>query len=242
MTFLLALVASFIVASAGNASQDGVLEIHYEGFTVWVDCGMRSPVLFHYVAEADGGSLPRASGYAIDPEVPLKCQPTSTDTFQSVLERAAPRYDVGHMVPANHFDHSETAITQTNFWTNLQPQTASMNRGAWLETEFIIECLRDETAVEVWGGPIWAGNAHDDYFHASHSVRTPSAFWKVAIRSDNREAQAWIIPNGEAPAISLDQWLVSVWQIEVLTGQGFDVADRAARPDHSWAHQAACHS
>ena len=102
---------------------------------------------------------------------------------------------MGHQVPANHFDGSQTAISQTNFITNILPQTSSMNQGAWKRTEDIIECLRDKVILEVWGGPIWGDNPADDFFVTTHGVTTPDAFWKVVIRTDNREAIAWIIDN-----------------------------------------------
>ena len=243
VTFLAACATSAPMASTQELRAPGgeaFLEINYEGFTVWIDCERRSAVTFHYVADVDTGNEPRHSSYDIDPNVDRDCQTFSTDTFQSVLPEGAPSYDVGHQAPANHFDGSAEAIRETNFWTNLLPQTASMNRGAWLETEFIIECLRDETPVEVWGGPVWAGHAPDEYFRESHGMETPSAYWKIAIRTDTREAQAWLIPNGPAPARSLDQWLQPVSTIEALTRLEFDVADRELRPASSWAYDRDC--
>lgn len=220
-----------------------ILEIRYEGFTTWVDCDRRGPVLFHYVTEPDSGNFGRHANYFFDAAVPPRCQSLSRETFQSVLTAnniVGVFYDVGHQAPANHFDGSPTAIRETNHWTNLLPQTASMNRGAWLETEHIIECLRDLVDLEVWGGPVWGSNFEDDYFVDSHGVRTPAAFWKVVIRTDNRDAMAWVIPNGLAPRSSLDMWIESVATIERLTGLTFDVADRELEPASSWQRTPGC--
>jgi endonuclease G len=216
-----------------NTASAEILQLNYEGFTVWVDCDRRGPILFHYMAQADSGSFPRHSSYYRDPNVPVRCQSTDTGTFGH-------GYDVGHQVPANHFDGSEVAILQTNFWTNLLPQTASMNRGAWLQTEYIIECLRDEVPLEVWGGPIWGENPADDYFTTSHGIATPDAFWKVAIRTDNREAMAWVVPNGPAPGSSLNKWLVSIATIEAATGLPFDAVQEDVVPSASWERPAGC--
>lgn len=226
--------------AAGDAANAQIVEVDYSDFKVWVDCGLRSAVMFHYVLGADEGNEERHSGYEIDESFNRDCQALSTGTFQRHVPDGAPSYDVGHQAPANHFDGSAGDIRRTNLWTNLLPQTASMNRGAWLETEYIIECLRDETEVEVWGGAIWAGAADDDHFLVSHGMPTPSAFWKVAIRTDSREAQAWLIPNGEAPASSLDEWLVPVRLIETVTGQPFEVADRHIAPAQSWPYERSC--
>jgi len=58
--------------------------------------------------------------------VPKRCQHTSATAYT----HAPVRYDSGHLVPANHLDASPTAITQSNYMTNVVPQAATMNRGA----------------------------------------------------------------------------------------------------------------
>ena len=40
--------------------------------------------------------------------------------------------------------------------TNILPQTDKMNRGAWLESEMLIECARDEEALRIIGGAIFS--------------------------------------------------------------------------------------
>ncbi len=232
--------AAFGIALSIGSAPAEILELQYEGFTTWVDCDRRGPVLFHYVAERDVGTLPRQSDYAVDTNVEARCQSKSNETFQSVITEPGIEYDVGHQAPANHFDHSLNAIAQTNFWTNLLPQTKSMNRGAWLATEEIIECVRDEVSLEVWGGPIWGSNFDDDLFVESHGVQTPAAFWKVVIRTDDREAIAWIVPNGAAPRNTLDQWIESVSVVEKITGQIFEAVNKDSRPIKSWEKPAGC--
>lgn len=212
-----AAAVSFAWAATEVPADAQIIEVDYSDFPVWVDSGLRSAAMFHYVLGADQGHEDRHSGYEIDESFNRDCQALSTGTFQRHVPEGAPSYDVGHQAPANHFDGSKDDIRRTNYWTNLLPQTASMNRGAWLETEKIIECLRDETEVEVWGGATRAGTADDDHFLESHGMPTPSAFWKIAIRVDDRRAQAWLIPNGEAPGSSIDEWLVPVKMIEVVT-------------------------
>ena len=234
------LIVALTLLASPSIAQTRLVERLFDGFTLWVDCDLRAAVAFFYLAEADSGSHTRHGSYLADPEVSADCQSLETGTFQAHVPVGAPAYDVGHQVPANHFDGSEEAIRETNYWTNLLPQTASMNRGAWRLTEDIIECLRDEVPTEVWGGAIWAGNVQDDYFIESHGIPTPSAFWKVIIRTDNREAQAWIIPNGEAPRGSLDNWLQSVATIESITGMTFDVSDRSTVPEASWSYPRSC--
>ncbi len=174
-----------------------VLKLDYEGFTVWVDCSKRGAVMFQYTTDKDGGSFKRKSSFTLDPGVPAHCQQRSGKTYK----HSGVRYDRGHLVPANHFDHSKTAIAQTNFMTNILPQAANMNRGAWLLTEEIVECYRDIEPLKVIGGVIWGNDPSDDFWLNSHGVATPDAYWKVVIAGER--VIAWIVPNSpDAKSVS----------------------------------------
>lgn len=92
---------------------------------------------------------------------------------------------------------------------------------------------------------IWGDNPNDDYFVASHGVQTPDAFWKVVIRGtgEDERAIAWIIPNiPEATLKDVDRYLVSVDEIERVTGEKIPVADYAKhdRPERSWSIPIGC--
>ena len=202
---------------------DNILKLDYSGFTVWLDCSKRGAIRYQYVAQHDTGNLKRYDKFSLDPKVPKECQQYSSKTYGL-------KYDRGHQVPANHMDNSEVSIRQTNYMTNILPQAANMNRGAWLQTEKITECYRDIAELLVIGGVIWGNNDADDYFLQSHGVKTPDAYWKVIIRGTGADerAIAWIVPNSQdATAKRLDKYLVSVDDIENAIGEKIPVADYA---------------
>jgi endonuclease G len=219
--------------------RDGnILRLDYEGFTVWLDCNRRGAVKFRYNAQRDTGNAKRAKSFYLDPNVPQECQQTSAKAYGK-------RYDRGHLVPANHLDHSKIAIKQSNTMTNILPQAANMNRGAWLLTEEIVECYRDIDELLVIGGVIWGDNPKDDYFVKSHGVKTPDAFWKVIVRGigQDERAIAWIIPNSqEAKRGQLDRYLVTVDEIERVTGETIPAADyvKHDKPSSSWMIPRGC--
>jgi endonuclease G, mitochondrial len=213
------------------------LLLEYEGFSVWLDCEKRAPVKFEYIARRDGGNVKRKSRFYIDNTVPTECQQTSVKSYRKKGER----YDRGHMVPANHFDHSPSAIKETNFITNILPQAANMNRGAWLRTEMITECQREIEDLTVIGGVVWGNNKKDDFFFETHGIETPSAFWKVIITEDR--AIAWLVPNSKSASWKrLDNYLVDIDTIEILTGETFPIDDslRFTRQNESWALPEGC--
>jgi endonuclease G, mitochondrial len=214
LRFLLLLTLSLPVHA------DDIHRLNYEGFTIWVDCDKHGAVKFQYNAQRDTGSFKRKKSFYYDPDLPKSCQQSSTKSYQSIGQR----YDRGHLVPANHLDYSEVAITQSNYMTNILPQASNMNRGAWLLTEKITECYRDIDELLIIGGVIWGDNSEDDFYVKSHGVKTPDAFWKVIIRNDR--VIAWIVPNSSvATRKRLDDYLVTVTDIERLTGESIPVAD-----------------
>jgi endonuclease G len=217
---------------------ENILKLDYEGFMVWLDCERHGAVKFQYNAQHDMGSEARASSFRMDPDVPRECQQRSAAAYGN-------GYDRGHQVPANHLDASPVAIRQGNFMTNILPQVSQMNRGAWLLTEEIVECYRDIDELLVIGGVIWGNNPDDDYFLQSHGVATPDAFWKVIIRGtgEDERAIAWIVPNStEATKRNLDRYLVTIDEIERLTGEKIPVADYAKhdKPSASWMIPSGC--
>lgn len=215
-----------------------VIKVDYDGFSVWLDCKQHGAIKFQYNAQHDTGNFPRAKKFSLDPKVPANCQQITANAYGH-------HYDRGHLVPANHLDASSSAIKATNNMTNILPQAANMNRGAWLVTEEITECYRDISELLVIGGVIWGNDATDDFFVTSHGIKTPDAFWKVIVRGSGQDEQAiaWIVPNSQdATRNKIDHYLVTVRDIESLTGEKIPVADyiKDTKPSASWMIPIGC--
>jgi endonuclease G len=149
-------------------------------------------------------------------------------------------------VPANHLDYSEVAIRQSNYMTNILPQTQTLNRGAWLRSENIIECYRDTEELLVLGGALWTSTKagrKNDHFVGSHNIRTPEQFWKVIIRGDG-ETIAWLMPNDATAATkNLDLFLIKPAQLLLKTKVKLPEVPKAwqkKKPKTSWPIPAGC--
>jgi endonuclease G len=233
--FLCALTIGLI--SSLELAYAEVIQRDFDGFSIWIDCERDGAIRFEYTVVADNGSLDRLPTFTIDAGLPTGCGQTSSATYSG----APAGYDRGHLVPANHLDHLEDGIRQSNIMTNILPQAKNMNRGAWLKTEEIIECYRDLKNLRVVGGVIWGFNPHDDYFLGTHSVATPDYFWKVIISAD--DVIAWIVPNSqEATRGMLDRYLVSIEQLEEATNENFGLPEylRKKRHANSWPTPSGC--
>lgn len=201
----------FLVSGVSLPTWSEILEWDYEDFTLWLDCENRVAVRFSYQLGKDVGNQPRNNNYRLDknPALPEECQ-QKTNKVYTKYTHLNETYDRGHLVPFNHMDHSASSSDETNYMTNILPQVANMNRGAWLRTEEITECYRDHFSLKIIGGAIWSKNSR---YLDMHSIEVPKEFWKVIIRND--EVIAWIIPNSkEAISVRLDDYLVSVKEIE----------------------------
>jgi len=233
-------------------SQEGMVaaQVSYSGFEVWLDCARNAAYRFEYMAYNDCGSLPRHAGFKRDPNFSKSCQQKNGKAYKATEGVA---FDRGHLVPANHLDGDATAIMQSNYMTNILPQAALMNRGAWLQTEEIIECWRVKEPLHVVGGAIFDDSSpRHAWFKESHNVDNPTYFWKVVTAStlfpEDNNRIAWLLPNLEtAKRDQLDKYLVSISELEAaLTEAGqsqkFALSDseKKSKPSKSWALPAGC--
>jgi endonuclease G len=236
MRILLVCLSLIQLLSFSSIAHSELIKVDYTGFTVWLDCEIKSPVQFRYIAQRDTGNLKRKANFNVNPRIPKHCQQRSTFSYRKKGER----YDRGHMVPANHLDHDPRAIAESNFMSNITPQAANMNRGAWYQTEKITECYRDIDELLILGGAVHQDSAND-FFIKSHGVPTAEYFWKVIIR--NERVIAWYIPNSqEAVSRNLDKYLISVRELEKLIGKDIPVSDylKDDVPSQSWLIPLGC--
>ena len=222
-----------------NSPFGTVFKRQYSLFDVWIDCKERIPVLFYYLAEKDIGSFLRKdpTNFPLDPEIPKDCQPLNGKPYSN-------DYDRGHMVPVNHLDHSEQAMKESYYMTNINPQYYTLNRGAWSRTEKITECLRDLDTLKVYGGAIMGNDESNDIFIESHGIRTADFFWKIIENTRTNDVIAWIMPNDATATYSnLEKYLVSIKDIEARSGfifQNFTNEQKQIRQATLWATPKEC--
>jgi len=227
--------------------------VQYDGFTVWLDCTRNAAYRFEYMAYEDCGCYPRHHGFKVDPNadrIGRSCQQRNGRAYKKTQGVA---FDRGHLVPANHLDHDEDAITQSNYMTNILPQAALMNRGAWLESEELVECLRDKEPVHVLGGAVWdPKDPRRKWFQRSHNVVNPSFFWKVVTvrkrhKEDHHRIAFWFPNNEVAKRGTIGKYVVSIATLEARLkqfgqGQTFAIpkSQKSHLPAKPWNHIKGC--
>lgn len=229
----------------GPAATDWVIRQDYGGYQLTYDCTTRTALQYSYTLGFDDGTVARPTSFKLDPTLPEGCtQQTTANSYAAAIH---PGYDRGHLVSSNHMDYNADYILRANYMTNIVPQVATFNRNVWLDAENVAECYRDIAPVQVYGGVVYSDESND-WFLASHGIRTPEFFWKAILTTDPAtgapKAIAWYIPNVEG-LTSLDPYLVSIDELERLVGTALvgitaPAAVKAMKPATSWPLPADC--
>ena len=152
---------------------------------------------------------------------------------QTAADHRGTDYDVGHLVPAADCLWDHGAFHETFLLSNTAPQAARMNRGIWRTLEKHIRGLAKDSQVWCATGTIFgpsrlvpisveppAGLKGTIEWIGPNHVPVPSHFFKCVLvrKGDDLQAMAWAVPNRDEGLKSLDEYRVSVDQVEHWSG------------------------
>lgn len=130
-------------------------------------------------------------------------------------------YDRGHLCPSADQKWSQNAMSDCFVLTNICPQDASLNRGAWqtLEKKERLWAQRD-SAIVIIAGPLYQPS--DSKTIGDSKILVPSAFFKAfcAPYINKPRAIAFVYPNMSAPG-NMENYVMTIDQLESLTGFDF---------------------
>jgi endonuclease G len=147
--------------------------------------------------------------------------PIGTDSY------AGSGYDRGHLAPnyAIAAVHGREAQVDTFLMSNMSPQRPNLNRQLWQRLE---EAVMDHFAprydrLQVVTGPIYPENFMDNAFNRVGFVEVPEAFYKIIVapHPETPIALAFIMPQNVRGNEPLDDYLVSIDEVEARTGLDF---------------------
>lgn len=140
----------------------------------------------------------------------------------SSFEYDAFGYDRGHLAPSADFRWSRTALSESYFYSNMSPQLADFNRGAWGDLEDAIRGYmysNPKTELYVVTGPVLK-NGLPVIERGINKVSIPEQYFKVVMDLNNKKAIAFLMPN-QAITKPLKSFATSINEIEKLTGLDF---------------------
>lgn len=134
-------------------------------------------------------------------------------------------YDRGHLAPSADFRWSQTALSESYFYSNMSPQLPELNREKWAELENTIRdyVIQYQNEVYVITGPVLNDSLPKMKNEGrKNEVTIPSLFYKIVldISGDTTTGIAFVMPNGNCayPALS---YATSIDKVEELTGLDF---------------------
>jgi endonuclease G len=167
-------------------------------------------VVEHITPEKLVKSTSRKDDFREDPEVPVNHRSTLSDYAKS-------GYDRGHMAPAADMTFDVVSMSESFYLTNMMPQNPGNNRGIW---KYLEEYTRywAQTKGEVF---VITGTIFDDKPIMMKSVSVPSFVYKIVIDPKSGKQIAYMFPNEKLDPKKIDDYAVSVADLESYTGINF---------------------
>lgn len=166
----------------------------------------------YYVLTSDfiNGTVSRTDDFRPDPLV-------STGSA-SLADYSGSGYDRGHLCPAADMKLNKTSMSESFFLSNMSPQVASLNRGKWSSLEDQVrQWALAYGGLNVVTGPIFKDNIGSI---GTDNVTVPGYYYKVLYSDQKKIMIGLILPNASSSK-SLDQFVVTVDEIEAQTGIDF---------------------
>ena len=190
--------------------------IQRTGYTLAYDTRTKTPqwVAWELTKEETRGKEERTNEFLPDPDV-IGTQVVTRDYSGS-------GYDRGHMAPAGDMKWSKQAMQESFYMSNICPQDHNLNTEDWNDLEMKSrEWARRYGKVHIVCGPIYNGSRRTEYI-GTHRVKVPDAFFKaILIQSSQKSYALGFLFKNEAGERPLTEYLVSVDQLEKITGIDF---------------------
>ena len=169
-------------------------------------------VAYRLTSEMINGSTKRFDYFRADPKI-------ETQSAQ-LYDYKGSGYDRGHLAPAADMKLNSTAMSESFFLSNMSPQEASFNRGAWKKLEQRVrDWALDKGDLYVVTGGILSSEKTKI---GKNNVTVPEYYYKVLFfqNGTKTEVLAFYMPNRKCDK-PLDSYLVTVDFIESKTGIDF---------------------
>ncbi len=197
-------------------AKPGDQEICHKNYAVIHRCDVKGPaaVFEHLTLGTMTGPAKRKDDFRPDPMVTPNCQAQLSD-----YATVGKTHDRGHMSPAGNNTTDVDIMSESFFLSNMQPQIANNNRGAWR----LLETAEREWAKAggdyyIISGGIWDAG----YPKTGNGLGIPTRLYKVVYNKLTKQVKAYIMPNAPiTPATSWPQYETTLTAVEQATGFKF---------------------
>jgi endonuclease G len=202
------LLTLFLACSAFSQESDTVTIFH-KYYSTTFSKSKHFPVVVKYwltkkMLDCDT-RVKRTNRFVKDPQLP-----EYTDLKNDYTKSG---YDRGHNMPAQDNRCDPEGMAECFYYSNMTPQTHSLNAGAWktLEEYERAEALEHDSVL-VWCGSVSSGSKKIG------RVSVPEFCWKIFFVKSERTTESYSFRNDRLPSRPLDSYIVTVDSVERLTG------------------------
>lgn len=194
----------------------GDQEICHANYAVIHRCAVKAPlaVFEHLTQAAMSGASKRKDNFRPDPSVTANCSATLAD-YATVSKS----HDRGHMSPAANNTQNDLIMSESFYLSNMQPQLANNNRGAWrLLESFERELAKAGGDYYIISGGIW----DQGYAKTGNGLGIPTRLYKIIYEKNSKKVRAYLMPNAAiSPATSWPTYETTVSAVEQAAGLKF---------------------
>ena len=199
------------IFSLSSYSQD-LITIKHTNYTTTFSKSLKYPIVVEWRETKSNVACPtplkRKDQFQSDPQL-LK------DT-NLMLDYVRSGFDRGHMSPAaSNLCGGDKVLTECFYFSNMSPQTHTLNAGDWKSLEMETRSIATEKdSVHVWCGNIGV-------LKKIGSVSVPTKCWKVIYIKKTKKFKAYLFINNTSKPDGIIDNEVSVLFISKLTGLTF---------------------
>lgn len=198
------------------AAKPGDQEICHKNYAVIHRCDVKAPaaVFEHLTQAAMSGPAKRKDDFRPDPLVTPNCQAQLSD-----YATVGKTHDRGHMSPAANNTQDADIMSESFFLSNMQPQLANNNRGAWR----LLESSERDLAKAGGDWYIISGGIWDaGYQKTGNGLGIPTRLYKIIYNKTTKQVKAYLMPNGPiSPATDWPKYETTLAAVEQATGMKF---------------------
>lgn len=195
-----------------------------EGYVLAFDARLKIPLWVQYELKASdlpGPGDRDKSSFLPDTSIPKGFRSEDSDYTGSGFDR-------GHMAPAADMKRSQRVMDESHLLSNIAPQVGiGFNRDIWAALEDAARgWVVQRGTLTIITGPVFAvANGRVTYeTRGGDVVAVPTHFFKIVVDMNdpnNPQALAFLLPNQKITGKKIEDFLVSIDEIERLTGIDF---------------------
>lgn len=201
-----------------------IYEFAREGYALAEDARLKIPLWVQYELRPTdlGGSAEREeASFHPDTAIPYGARSELTDYASSGYER-------GHMVPAEDMSRNAALMEDCFLLSNIAPQLGDgFNRSVWGSLEKAVRgWVEQKGALTIISGPVFKAEGKTMKYPVigNDNVAVPTHFFKIIVDAkdiSDVDALAFLLPHVDLKGKKYEDYLVSIDEIEKLTGLDF---------------------